>query len=127
MKKRLIIVLVLIATGLLTYLASATAGDHGGGPIARIIALLTNPRFGLAEIKREVGVIERQLMDPNHGLAEIKREVRAIEEKLTPPAGTFTLSSGLFGLPAAAASVDWMVSTTRQPRRRSPSPSSRPA
>lgn len=108
MTKRLIVP-VLIATALLTYLAATTAGAQGGGPIAQIFALLTNSRFGLAEIKREVRVIEGQVTDPNHGLAEIKREVRAIEEKLTPPAGAFKLSSGLFGLPAAAASVDWMV------------------
>ena len=91
-------------------LASATAGeDRGRGPIHRILALLTHPQFGLAEIKREVRVIEGRLADPNNGLAEVKREVQAIEEKLAPPAGAFKLSSGLFGLPSTAASVDWMV------------------
>src|SRR5262249_40915044 len=91
------VVLVLAATVLGGCLAATSAGGQGQSPFDRMLGLLT---------------------DPNFGLAEIKREIRAIEEKVTTPApGPLKLSSGLFGLPAAAQSVDWMVlndSTTPQ-------------
>jgi hypothetical protein len=88
MTKRKMLVLVLLGTALLGYLGATSVGAQGRSPIDRVLEILT---------------------DPNFGLAEIKREIRAIEEKLTPPSGTSKLSSGLFGLPAGAASVDWMV------------------
>ena len=42
-------------------------------------ALLTNPLFGLAEIKTEVAAIEAAVLNEDFGLEEIKTEVAAIE------------------------------------------------
>jgi len=50
-----------------------------------------------------------EVTNPFHGLAEIKREVAAIKRAVVPAPGPFMRSSGLFGLPSNAKSVDWMV------------------
>lgn len=55
--------------------------DAGSG-IQEIIDLLTNPNFGLEEIKKEVSTIETEVLSEDHGLAEIKSEVRDIEARL---------------------------------------------
>lgn len=79
-----------ITLGLVVVLGLAVtawaASDKASNPVAQILALLTDSTFGLEEIKNEV---------------------RTIEETINPE--SVTLSSGLFGLPADAASVDWMV------------------
>ena len=56
-------------------------GEAGNG-IQQIIDLLTNPNFGLEEIKKEVSTIETEVLSEDHGLAEIKAEVRDIETRL---------------------------------------------
>jgi len=56
-------------------------GEAGSG-IQQIIDLLTNPNFGLEEIKKEVSTIESEVLSEDHGLAEIKNEVRDIEARL---------------------------------------------
>jgi hypothetical protein len=97
MRRHLLVSLAsaVLAVSLIAYPSVAS----GGSPFDDILALLRDPDFGLAEIKREVRVIEAAVT-------------------ATPPApGPFRLSSGLFGLPAAAQSVDWVVvndSTTPQ-------------
>jgi hypothetical protein len=79
----------LVVLGSLVYLVTPVSGQAGGsGFFGQILDLLRHPQYGLAEIKREVV---------------------AIEAAVAPPAGPFTLSSGLFGLPSNAVSVDWMV------------------
>jgi hypothetical protein len=100
------IALIGLALVLLGTVTDTTA--QGPSPWQQVLALLTDSQFGLEAIKSDVAAIEAEVTDPGHGLAEIKREIRAIEERLAPPT-TFRLSSGLFGLPADAASVDWMV------------------
>jgi hypothetical protein len=86
------IVTALLAISVLAYPSHAA----GGSPWDQIITLLTDPGFGLAEIKREV---------------------QNIETAVAPPSGPIRLSSGLFALPTSAVSVDWTVvndSTTPQ-------------
>lgn len=118
--RRLIAVSLSSAILAVSLVAFPAVAGGGGSPIEQILALLTNSTFGLEEIKREVRAIETEVQSTDHGLAEIKREVRAIETAVTtppPPSGPLRLSSGLFGLPAAAQSVDWTVvndSTTPQ-------------
>ena len=87
MNKKRMMMFVMIGTVLLGYL-SISIGAQKLSPHAQILALLT---------------------DSNFGLAELRGAILAVERKLTPPGGTFKLSSGLFGLPAGAAVVDWMV------------------
>jgi len=117
---RRLIVVSLASAVLALALISYPSFAAGSSPFDEIIGLLTNSTFGLAEIKREVAAIQADVRSTDHGLAEIKREVRAIEDAVTtppPPSGPMRLSSGLFGLPAAAQSVDWTVvndSTTSQ-------------
>jgi len=53
--------------------------------LEEIKCLLTNPRFGLEEIKSEVANIERTLGNPEYGLQEIKTEVASIERTLNDP------------------------------------------
>ena len=77
-----------------SWLAPPAAGQ-GPSPIATVLDLATR--------------ILNEITSPSHGLAEIKREVRAIENAVVPPSGPFLRSSGLFGLPSNAQSVDWMV------------------
>ena len=85
-----------IAIGLvLMSVLFAPAASGQGGP------------FG--SIATQVAQILDELRNPAHGLAEIKREIRNIEGTVVPPAGPFLRSSGLFGLPATAHSVDWAV------------------
>ena len=85
-----LVAVVLGTTFLLAHLASATTGEHGTG------ALEPCPGPGL-------------LIDPQRDLAQMEHEAEPIEDKIAAPAGKFKLSSGLFGLPATAASVDWMI------------------
>ena len=72
----------------ITY-GAASDRDNGSAhsPLGQILALLT---------------------DRAVGLAEIKREIQAIERMLTPPT-SLKLSTGSFGLPGNAMSVDWEV------------------
>lgn len=49
------------------------------------------------------------LGDVQSGLAAIRQQVAAIEARPAIGGGTFQRSSGLFGLPINAQSVDWMV------------------
>src|SRR5688572_17116673 len=58
--------------------------------------------------------IDQVLKVLNDSVAGLKRDIAALHNAIAPgpgpaPAAVFTLSSGLFGLPAAARSVDWMV------------------
>lgn len=97
MRRHIVVTLAsaILAVSLIGY--PAVAG--GGSPFDEILALLRDPNFGLAEIKREVRAIE------------------AAVAATPPPSGPLRLSSGLFGLPTAAQSVDWTVvndSTTPQ-------------
>jgi len=88
---RRIIVVSLASTLLVFSVVAYPSFAAGNSPLDEIIGLLTNPSFGLAEIKREVAAIEAAVTAP------------------PPPSGPMRLSSGLFGLPAAAQSVDWVV------------------
>jgi len=79
-----------ITTILVTVAISSTALAQGppsqqGNQIDIIIALLTDPFFGLEEIKDEVEAIEAKLDDPNFGLEEIKDEVTTIESNQFVP------------------------------------------
>jgi hypothetical protein len=97
--RRLIVVSVSSAILAVSLVAFPAVAGGGGSPLDQILALLRDPDFGLAEIKREVRAIEAAVTAP------------------PPPSGPMRLSSGLFGLPAAAQSVDWTVvndSTTSQ-------------
>jgi hypothetical protein len=81
---------VVLVAALLLPMSLEAQGNHNTNPIPlvlnRIISLLTDPNFGLAEIKSEVSDIEAKLDDPATGLGEIKSEVSDIEAKLDDPA-----------------------------------------
>jgi hypothetical protein len=82
-------------------LSAARAEPQPTTSLDRVLSFLADRDFGLAEIKRELATIDAKLASPS----------------AAPAAVTFQLSSGLFGLPAGAQSVDWMVvndSTTAQ-------------
>ncbi len=49
-------------------------GDIGTN-IQQVIDLLTNPNFGLQEIKNEVSIIEQEVLDPQHGLASLRTSI----------------------------------------------------
>ena len=85
---------IAIVLVLMTALFAPPASGQGG-PVGSIVA--------------QVAQILDELRNPAHGLAEIKREIRNIEGAVVPPPGPFLRSSGLFGLPATAHSVDWAV------------------
>lgn len=86
---------IAIGLVLMTALFAPPASGQGGGPLGSLVAQVTQ--------------ILDELRNPAHGLAEIKREIRNIEGAVVPPAGPFRRSSGLFGLPSTAHSVDWAV------------------
>ena len=89
-----IVVVGAIVIASVAWLARPAAGQ-GPSPIATVLDYVTR--------------ILNEVNSPAHGLAEIKREIRAIENAVVPPPGPFLRSSGLFGLPSNAQSVDWMV------------------
>ncbi len=91
---RTLAVAVVVVTGA-SWLAVPAAGQPRGGPLDAIL--------------RGVNQILEEVTSSSHGLAEIKREVANIEDAVTPAPGPFLRSSGLFGLPSNAQSVDWMV------------------
>ena len=63
-----------------------------------------------ADALTTIDQILKLLNDGEIGLARLKHDIAALQKIAVPPAATtFTLSSGLFGLPAGARSVDWMV------------------
>ena len=74
-----ILAAALIALASMAY--STPVAGESGGPLQQIVALLTDPAFGLREIKREIRVIEAEVLSSTHGLSEIKREIRAIEQR----------------------------------------------
>jgi hypothetical protein len=78
---------VVLVAALLLPMSLEAQGNHNTNPIPlvlnRIISLLTDPNFGLAEIKSEVSDIEAKLDDPATGLGEIKSEVSDIQNNLT--------------------------------------------
>ena len=89
-------------------LVGAVAGAAAVGAIVVGVAdVRAQGRSPLDEVLSMVTALRTEITSPDHGLAEIKREVRIIEGRVgTGPA---TLSSGLFGLPDNAQSVDWMA------------------
>jgi len=89
--RRLIVVSLSSAILAVSLIAFPAMAGGGGNPLDQILALLRDPSFGLEEIKREVRAIEAAVTAP------------------PPPSGPMRLSSGLFGLPATAQSVDWVV------------------
>lgn len=106
-EKRILLLSTLVFLVTLTGLTYAAPGGNPSGPFGHIINILTNINSGLLEVKQDIQAIEAEITNPDHGLAEIKNEVRAIEEHLLPD--FLVRSSGLFGLPANAASVDWVI------------------
>lgn len=85
----------IVAVGVFGVAAGDVRAQGRGNPLDEAIALLK--------------AVRDEIFHPGHGLAEIKREVRIIEAAVLPPKGPLRLSSGLFGLPGNAQSVDWMV------------------
>lgn len=79
------------------------------GVVVAVTDARAQARNPLDALLAMVTAIRDQVMHPDHGLAEIKREIRIIEAQTAPATGPFRLSSGLFGIPATAQSVDWMV------------------
>ena len=88
---------------------AVVAGAAGLGVAAIVMDANAQGRNPIDEILGIVNAIRGEIASPTHGLAEIKREIRIIEAQTAPAAGPFRLSSGLFGLPGNAQSVDWMV------------------
>jgi hypothetical protein len=89
-------------------IAAAVAAAVALGAVVVASDAGAQSRSPFDEILAALATLRNEITDPRHGLAEIKREVRIIESAVAP-SGPFTLSSGLFGLPDAAQSVDWMV------------------
>ena len=80
-RKRIFITTVVLAVSLAT--GTAVAARQGNNPLAEVLSLLADPDFGLQEIKAKL-------------------------DSLAPPQ-TVIRSSGSFGLPLQANSVNWKV------------------
>jgi len=83
---------------ILAIVAAFVAGTLMANPIVEaaspVVQLLTNPDFGLAEIKKEIRFIEGNITSSIFGLEEIKNEIRDIEAQLDRIESKLTLSCG---------------------------------
>ena len=65
------IIIAIIALSIVIIQISSDSGP-GGSNTQQVMDLLTDPNFGLEEIKNEVRTIESEVQDPNHGIRVIK-------------------------------------------------------